>query len=422
MVDTTSIAVAVAAVTLGAIALSAVVVLGAIAVRFANRNPGRRWGTAVAFLFGIQVGGFVVISEGDPIQRAVALVLAAGLALGLLRSDRRVQAGAFICGLALPWTVAWGYVAVALLAGAVDAEPVATVALLLAGSVPAVLGLALAARGDPPPPDPDPAAPPGRPGSRRVGIVARVITEPERLGPMPISEIATFVAEVASVIAVGLIGLPQPLEFVAMVVVATLVGSEVRLVARPTRARRAYEAFSWLGEWEFERVQRLTGRDVPTSAGAAEHWLERMPDRPDSRWIRVEILALLNRLDEARRFAETMPEGTPYERFERTHALDYVDWMAGGPGDPGAVRAAAAEIDPADADTVLRAEVAIAVRDAARRSAAGDVDGGLEPFLAVRDRLGSRADGQLRRALWGRYLPVSAVSSAVLALIASPPF
>ena len=93
-----------ALIALAAIVLSGVVVVGAVGLRFAGRRPGRRWGTAVAFLFGIQLGVFILFAEGDAIQRAIVLAVAGALTLGLLWRDRRVQAGAFLAGAALPWS------------------------------------------------------------------------------------------------------------------------------------------------------------------------------------------------------------------------------------------------------------------------------------------------------------------------------
>jgi hypothetical protein len=391
-----------------------IAVIGAVVFRFAGHRPGRRWGTLVVLAFGVQVGTIVVFTEDVPLERALVLGAAGLVTIGLLWRERRLQAGAFLIGSALPWTLLWGYYVALLVGSDTDIEPILTWTLFAAGFVPLVIGGGLVVAGDPLPPEPDPAAPSGKPGSRRVGVVARAIVAPEALGPIPISELAAFATAVVAVLGIGALGLPDPLEDVLQIVVATLASLEARLIARPPAARRALEAFSWLGEWEFQRVRALAANHVPTTPSAAEKWLETVPDRPDSRWMRVEVLAWLNRLDEARRVAETMPEETAYDRFERVYALDLVDWMGGAPGDPAAVRAAAAGIDPIDVDTVLRAEVALAVRETARRAAANGPEGAAEPLITIRSRLGSRADGQLRRALWRRTLPVSAVTAVVV--------
>jgi hypothetical protein len=403
-------------------ALPIAALLGAIVWRFAGRAPGRRWGTLFLVGLGGQLGLLILTAERDPLGRALYVGVIGAVSLALLWLERRVQAGAFLLGAALPWTLLWGSYVTLLVVGPADFEPFQTWTSFLIGLVPVLVGLGLLAIGDPVAPEPDAAAPAGKPGSRRIGVVARAVTAPESLGPIPISELASLLATVVAVLGMGLVGLPWPLEPVVQIAAGTLAGVEARILVRPRRAQLAFEAFSWLGEWEFGRVRALTGREVPVTPPAAEKWLEWFPDRPEARWIRVEILCLLDRLDEARRVAETMPTETAYDRFERVYALDLVDWMAGGDGDPASVRAAAADLDAADEDSALRAEVAIAVRETARSAAATGFAGAAEPLVRVRKRLDSRADGQLRRALWGRTLPISAVTSVVVVIMFGSPF
>ena len=217
--DTIDLARLFALIALGAIVLSGVVVVGAVGLRFAGRRPGRRWGTAVAFLFGIQLGVFILFAEGDAIQRAILLAVAGVLTLGLLWRDRRVQAGAFLAGAALPWTAVWGYYTFQLVQG-ISLEPFQTWTMFALGLAPTLIGLGLVVAGHPLPPEPSPSAPAGQPGSRRVGIVARTVLGPESIGPFPISELAAFATVIVTVVAVGLIGIPFPLEAIVQIVLA----------------------------------------------------------------------------------------------------------------------------------------------------------------------------------------------------------
>jgi hypothetical protein len=104
-----------------------------------------------------------------------------------------------------------------------------------------------------------------------------------------------------------------------------------------------------------------------------------------------------------------MPDSTPSERWARASAMDFVDWLAGGPGDMAGLRAAAAELQPPDGDERLRAEVSIATAEVRRRMADGRTTPGdaIDPLLEVRQRLGRRADGEVGRALRRRLLPLS---------------
>ena len=399
--------------TLGAMLLAALIVTGAIVLRFRGGRPSRRSGTAVVFLFGFMVGDLILFSDSEPIFRAVVLALVGAGFLALLWRDRRVQAGAFLAGTAVPWTIVWGWYLVRMLSGELNAEATTTWALFLAGAVPLAIGLAIVVGGDPLPPEPSPAAPVGKPGSRKVGIVATTVLAPESIGPVPISELASFGAEVVVVLVVGTLGILFPLEAVAQIGLATLAGNTARIVARPARSRRAFEAFTWLAEWEIARLKEKTGKGVPMTRRGVQRWLAETPDDPGTRFFRVEALTLLERFDEARAVAEQMPGETPSDRFVREHLLDYVDWTAGGEGNADAVRAAADAIDPADPEMRLRVEVAMAIRESARIAAERSPDEALEPLLRARDLLGERADNQLFRALWPRYLPISFVSAVV---------
>ena len=157
-----------------------------------------------------------------------------------------------------------------------------------------------------------------------------------------------------------------------------------------------------------------------TKGGAAK-WLEKIPDTPETGWLRVEGLVWLERFDEARETAARMSVATPYERFEQRHAFEYLDWVTGGDGDPDGLRAAAEEIDPADEDNRLRAMVTIAIRDSARIAADRGPEEALEPLLRARDLLGARADRELVRAMWRRYLPASVVVAAAVTLFTFTP-
>jgi hypothetical protein len=93
--------------------------------------------------------------------------------------------------------------------------------------------------------------------------------------------------------------------------------------------------------------------------------------------------------------------------------------MAGGDGDQPRLRAAADALPADDPDMALRAEVALAVRATARLAASEGIGAAAAPLVAVRERLGARADSQLRHALWRRFLPVSLVTALVVVLVSS---
>ena len=212
------------------------------------------------------------------------------------------------------------------------------------------------------------------------------------------------------------------LRVVVLAGVAAIVGTEAYIRAMTTRSRRAFEAFSWLGEWELARAKAAVG-SLPLSREAAVAWLAAHPMgpilRPNELPVRIEIELLAGRHDQARALLARLPNESPWERFERAALADFVDWRAGGPGDVASREAAARDLEPPDGDERLRAEVTIAVARVRRLMADGRAEAGdaAAPLVEVRDLLGSRADGQVGRALRRRLIPVVFVALAVLATI-----
>lgn len=270
---------------------------------------------------------------------------------------------------------------------------------------------------------------------RSFGTVAAAIREPGMIGPFGLSTLAALAVLVVAWIVVPFLipaGVPAVVTLLISVVVGAVGATEAYLRAMPPRSRRAFEAFSWLGEWELDQARRLTGGRVPTTRWGARRWLTRHPDRPEAAWLRVEILLLAGELDAARALSDQLPEATPEERFQRAAARELVDWISGGDGMVDEMVAAADRLEPVDGDERLRAEVAIAAARVRRLAAghgavaaesAGTAAGGavpgdpLEPLLEVRDRLGSRADGQVGRALRPRLLPILIVYGVLFGIL-----
>lgn len=278
-------------------------------------------------------------------------------------------------------------------------------------------------------------APTDQPGSRAIGSIAAAIRGASKIGPFGMSELAMLTAFVATWLLLPL-ALPRDAGLLIQIGVPSLVGAvlatEAYVRAMPSRSRRAFEAFSWLGEWELARARATIG-GLPTSPGDAEAWLAAHPETKitnlDELPIRIEILLLAGRPEEARAAIARLPVITEWDLFERAALADLVDWRSGGDGDLAAMEAAADELQPPDSDDRLRADVMVAVakvrrRIADRRAADGRAADGrgaaegraatadaLEPLLDVRPRLGHRADGQVGRALRRRLFPVLLVVS-----------
>ena len=212
---------------------------------------------------GAALGVFIIASQGMLPVDMLFVVTVSTLAYAQWRRRRRQAAGFLIAGFALPWTILWGFYVVALMLG-MNFEPAATWAGFLGGLAVVAVGLVVVARGDPPAPPPDPRAAPGEPGSRQIGTIAIAIFGPARIGPFRTPDVASLVALVVSLIVLALLPIGnQWIHLGVVIVVSAVVASEAWIRALPARTRLAFEAFSWLGEADIERVRALTGTAVP---------------------------------------------------------------------------------------------------------------------------------------------------------------
>lgn len=405
-----------AAVSVFAAAALFLVVVGVAGLRrMRGHDVGNRLGSLVALFGGIAIGTMVLLSP-DLTIAAPPLLVSVLTAASRWRAGRHAQAGWIVAGTAAPVLVAWTLVAVSIFMNPrPDPTLPSDVMLWLGGSlVIGVGGLIVALRGDPAPPAPAIDAPAGQPGSRALGSIAAAIREPSMVGPFGLPEIAMLIVFVGTWIIVPFLlprGAGLLIELGAPALIGAVLATEAYIRSMPPRSRRAFEAFSWLGEWELARAKAIVG-GIPTTPDDAERWLEAHPEgnitNLDELPIRVEILLLAGRFDAARAAIERLPALTPWDRFERAALADLVDWRTGGEGDVPAMEAAAEMVHPRDGDDRLRAEVTIAVAKVRRRMADGRAEAGdaAQPLLDVRRQLGRRADGQVGRALRRRLIPV----------------
>lgn len=386
-----------------------ILVLIALARRNRGLPPGPGTWAGLSVATGLTLGILLAAATFDPVVAAPILVAGLAVVGGLWRRHRRRSAGLALAALAVPTAAIAG-------ASGPGQGPLALVA-----AIGIVIGAGVALGGDDRPPRPSVDAQPGLPGSRRIGNVAAAILEASTVGPIGVPVLAMLVALVGTWLVVpvvlGLVapGLPRLAATVAASAIAALVAAEAYVRSFPTRSRLAFEAFSWLGEYDLAAA-RAYGR-VPTNRAEAERWLADHPETAETAWLRVEVLLLAERHDEAVRVAREMPDGTPLERWTRAADLDLAAWMRGGAGDLPGLEAATREL-PEGSDDRLRAEVALATARVRRRLADGRTTPGdaLDPLVEARAALGSRANGQLGRALRPRLLPVLLVSGLILSI------
>lgn len=207
--------------------------------------------------------------------------------------------------------------------------------------------------------------------------------------------------------------------------VAAGAGVLVAYLAFPGRARRAFETFAWLGRRELDRIREQTGAPFTgTTPDGAVRWLADNPPSPVTALPRLEVLAILGRIDEADAEATRLPQ--PRDDIEAVGQLlnrVNVRFVADEPIDQG-LRADMAELearlDPAsDAATELR--VGLAIVTARERLAAGRSDWD-EELLAVRPTLGTTPSRVLLRDVWSKLaISLFCVSLAVAIVVAVLP-
>lgn len=151
-----------------------------------------------------------------------------------------------------------------------------------------------------------------------------------------------------------------------------------------SRDRAAHSVLLWIGARETRRLYGAATEvyRIPTTPKAVWRWLA--ADDGDGRLdrLRVEILLMAERFDEARVIADRMPRGTAYEQFRADVARALVDDQSGLEPDVAGLRARIEHV-PAGMEHVDAAAI-LAVLEARRMVGRGDWHA---PLLALRPQI-----------------------------------
>lgn len=401
-----------------------VVVVVIVVGRLTRRRAPSLVAVAVLML-GLILGYALLASETAPAVRVTAILGVAALVGVTSLVGRLTLAGLVLIAAVSPWTTYAGARLVDALAAGRRIDPAVLLPPVVGGFVVIVVGISVIrvhrrylAR------HPEAVAPaPVEPAARAWGAAGKAALGPSVLGLNAATAASTavlFVGTAATVTAGHGQSILVALTVVAIGSMATgLAAAAAWAIVWPPRSRRAFEAFAWAGEWGLERFRELTDGRVAPTIGNMKRYVRNTAERPDDRWIRVEVLAATGKIDAAREMAARIPDDTPIGRAERLDYVTYIDWLEGGEGDPAELRDAVAAIEPVDGDDHLRADVALALSQVRRRIAAGDADA-VGPLRDVRDRLGARADRVLvaaARRLAPGFLKVSTSFVVVITLL-----
>jgi hypothetical protein len=206
-------------------------------------------------------------------------------------------------------------------------------------------------------------------------------------------------------------------------VAGTIVGLAVARLLVPTGLLRAYEAFSWLGRSEMDRFTARTGSRVPVNRADIERWLAENPPTPPMQVGRIEFLAFVGRLDEARTELDALEVTGVDVAFERASLVQYVGWLTDGDPRIEEFRAAIAEL-PLDAHYRHAADVTVATAEARDRYVRADAAWS-RSLQAVRPSLGGAASSVVRRDMWRPwailYLVIALTGAVMICLLAILP-
>ena len=147
-----------------------------------------------------------------------------------------------------------------------------------------------------------------------------------------------------------------------------------------------------------DRFTAKTGSRVPVKKADIERWLAENPPTPPMQVGRIEFLAFVGRLDEARAELDGLEVTGVDVAFERAALAQYIGWLTDGDLRIEEFRAAIAEL-PLDAHYRHAADVTIAIAEARDRYLRAD-PAWSRPLQAVRPSLGGAASSVVRRDTW----------------------
>ena len=218
---------------------------------------------------------------------------------------------------------------------------------------------------------------------------------------------ASFAVDAALIDAVG-----SPARQVVDALTFSAVAAVTWIAVQPRRVRDAHDVLAWLNGWETERWSREVGRRLPGLPRTRPSLLDELPDTLGLRPLRIELLAVRGELAEASERVRTLPDDTPWQRFERAALDEWVAWWSGQPPRLDEMRAGLRELPPDD-ERRLVATAMVAAADARRRADAGE--DAVAPLAAVRSELGDR----LGRYAFGYRTGVVVIVSMIGALAAA---
>lgn len=376
---------------------------------------------AAALTIGAFVGLTMLISWREAVWWLFAGLFLLWIGRWYVRERRFGELGLLIAAGGVPWVLAMGWLLVVeridptRFVGPDQRFVFAVGGLLVTG---VGVAIALAGGGSRPVERPQP-----RSVTDRVMLVARAIERGQAVGPVPAPAALGFGA---GAVAMGLVvfALPgrqstEPLRIALPFAAFASVGALVWVLAIPKRVRHAHESAAWLSGHERERWQRRIGRRMPFTVRGIPRLIADLPETDATRPLRVEILAVLGRNEEAAAELDRLPRETPEQRFEHAALAEQLAAFAGLADQRPAMRIALRDLD--GEEEALEGRVSLAYADSRRAALEGGDAAG--PLAETRPEIGDRANryqfGYRRGVILfvGAAAAVAVVTLTVLSLV-----
>jgi hypothetical protein len=302
-------------------------VLHVLALHGRRVLPARAARIAGWLVFGLGVGVTTYFMATVPAIWIVAVGFMAWVLTWAWREGRLGEAGVALIGAGLPWLLVVGVFMVLLradpLARVIDIRFLyVVVALIVIG-----IGVMLIIAAPQPPPRRDRELTP----LKRETLLREAIDREQAIGPLPAPFVLAILAGIAASTVVLLVGsgLDPFVREVASGMALTGVSLAVLWVATPRRVVDAHGVMRWLVDAERRMWSERFGRPMPRVLLNLRQLLDWVPDDAEALPLRIEVLAALGRIDEARAELAGLPSETAEQRATQAELASYVAWSDG---------------------------------------------------------------------------------------------
>jgi len=361
-------------------------VLHVVALNGRRILPERTARIAGWLVFGLAIGLSTQLMAAIPWIWIAAVALVGWVFFWAWQEGRLGEAGVALIGAGLPWLLVIGFFMVLLradpLVRVIDIRFLYVVVALIVIGIGIMLIVAA--------PRPAPRQARALSPVKRAMLLRQVIEREQAMGPMPaplvLAVLAGFAGSTGARMLLG--STIEPIVRDTMSGAAFIgLGLGVLWVATPRRVVDAHGVMRWLVDAERRMWRERFGRRLPRIVFNLRQLLDWLPDGALSLPLRIEVLAAMGRVDEARDELARLPSETAEERATEAELATFIAWCE-GTVDEAAVDRWAQELPGIeDPSARLRLRVSYAVSEARRASISRD-PAAVDHLLAVRPLIG----------------------------------